>query len=287
MISALNADKATNKMIFVLRIFGLWKPQPNTLIYKLYSITYFIICPGLLNLFMLVFLIKLTNQKDLTFALYMFLTQLCGIIKSFCLLTRNRDFQNLIQRSRKFQLITSSEEKLVKERVNFFLWSTGFYLGTAVAALHSTEIMAFLSKTRKLPFSAWYPFLDWQNSTQDYWIAVAYTHVAIISASLIIITIDILLCLLLFIISIEIELIGKRMAKIGYIDKTKFKRQSDRIRIEYEHFCILKDCIIYHRDAIAFKCALEELFSLPFFFQIIASGLVISSIINEVAKVFE
>lgn len=93
MAFGLNADNALKKIIFSLRIFGLWKPQPKTKAYEIYSAIYFIICPGLLNVLMFIFLLNLEDQKDLTSTLYMFLTQLCGGIKSSWFLIRNREFQ--------------------------------------------------------------------------------------------------------------------------------------------------------------------------------------------------
>lgn len=281
----LNADKALKKIIFSLRIFGLWKPQPRTIAYDVYSTVYFIICPGLLNILMFIFLLNLEDQKDLTSALYMFLTQLCGGIKSSWFLVRNREFQQLVQRSKTFILGSVSEQKFVAKRMKFFFFLTSFYAATALSALHTTEIMAFVSNTRKLPFPVWYPFLDWKIYARDYWIAVSYTHVAIISASVVIIAVDILLCLLIFIVSIELELIGKRLSTLGYPKKGTSKKRLDRINVEIEYFNVMKNCVNCHNEAHDFKCALEKGFSLPFLFQIVFSGIIIASIIIEVAKV--
>lgn len=285
MVFRLNADKALKKIIFALRTFGLWKPQPSTKAYDIYSTVYIIICPGLLNILMFIFLLNLEDQKNLTSALYMFLTQLCGGIKSSWFLMRNREFQQLVRRSQTFILVSVSEQKLVAKRMKFFIFVTSFYAATALSALHTTEIMAFVSKTRKLPFTVWYPFLDWKNYAHDYWIAVSYTHIAIISASVLIVSVDILLCLLLYIVSIELELIGKRLSTLGYSNKRTPKRRLDRINMEIEYFNVIKNCVNCHNEALNFKCLLEKCFSLPFFFQIVFSGIIISSIINEVAKV--
>lgn len=213
----------------------------------------------------------------------MFLTQFCGLIKFLCFLVNNGNFQKLFQRCKEFQLESRYEEKLVERRIRFFFRIAVFYYMMAMTAIHTTELMAIFSDTVKLPFSSWYPYyLDWQYNRRDYWIAVVYQHISITSASLLIITIDVLFSLLLFIVSIEIELIGLRMGEIGH-----FHRQNKQSGLEMEtnNFKILKNNIILHRRAIAFKCSLEECFNLPFFAQIIASGIVISSIINEVAHV--
>lgn len=184
-----------------------------------------------------------------------------------------------------FILESVSEQKVLAKRMKFFIFVTGFYAATALSALHTTEIMAFVSETRKLPFTVWYPFLDWKENVRDYWIAVSYTHVAIISASVLIIAVDILLCFLLFIVSIELELIGKRLSTLGYSKKETPKKRLDRINVEIEYYNVMKNCVNCHNAALEFKCSLEKCFSLPFFFQIVLSGIIISSIINEVAKV--
>lgn len=227
---------------------------------------------------MLVYLLKLDNKKDLTYGLYMFLTQLCGLIKFLCFLYKNIEFQQLIKRSKVFQLETEFEERLIEKRIGFFFKIAVFYYIMAMIAIHTTELMAICAETVKLPFSAWYPFLDWEHNARDYWVAVAYQHVSITSASLLIITIDVLFSLLLFVVSIELELIGLRMSQIGYI-------ADDNAICWAQQFEIFKNNINLHRKAVEFKCALEKCFDLPFFIQIVASGIVISSIINEVAHV--
>lgn len=249
----LNADKASKNVIFSLQIFGLWKPQPRTKAYNIYSTVYFIICPRLLNILMFIFLLNSGDQKDLTSTLYMLLTQLCGGIKSSWFLMRNHEFQQLVQRSKSF-------------------------------TLHTTEIMAFEFKTK---ITIWYPFLDWRNFVRDYWIAVSFAHIAIISASFLIITVDNSLCVLLFIVSIELKSIGKRFSTLGYPEKEKEtpKKRLDRINVEIEYFKVMKSCINCHYEALNFKCSLETRFSLPFYFQIVFRGIIIAFIINEMAKV--
>lgn len=283
MTTSLNADKCLKKLKFLLYIFGVWYPKDQKIGYFIYSTVYLFICPGLTNIFMFIYLLKLDDQKDLTYGLYMFLTQFCGLIKFMFFLVNNENFQKLLERAKHFQLESEFEEKLLRQRIQFFYKVAIFYFVMAMTAIHTTEIMAIFAETVKLPFSAWYPYLDWEHNRRDYWIAVAYQHISITSASLLIITIDVLFSLLVFIVNIEIELIGLRMSKIGHFYDKCLK--SELLAFEIKDFDILKKNIIFHREAIAFKCSLEQCFNWPFFVQIVASGIVISSIINEVARV--
>lgn len=231
---------------------------------------------------MFVYLLKLTDRTDLTYGLYMFLTQFCGLIKFVVFVINNGKFQLMFQRSKTFQLESEFEEKLFKQHMNLFSKITIFYYLMAMIAIHATELMAIFANTVKLPFSAWYPVLDWEHNIRDYWIAVIYQHISITSASLLIISIDVLFSFLLFIISIELELIGNRMSKVGY-----FHDKNIESRLEYrtKQMNIVKNCIEFHQSAVEFKCNLERSFTVPFFVQIVASGIVISSIIYEVAHV--
>lgn len=284
MSSSLNADKCLKKLKLLLRALGIWYSKSHKQFYFIYSALFLFICPGLTNLSMFVYLVKLTDRSDLTYGLYMFLTQFCGFIKFMCFLVKNNDFQQLIKRSMEFQLESEFEKKLVAQRIRFFFRVAIFYYLMAVIAIHTTELMAIFADTVKLPFSSWYPCLDWQHNTRHYWIAVAYQHISITSASLLIITIDVLFSILMFIVSIEIELIGLRMANIGYFE---MQTPENKLAMEMKHLKMLVNNIIFHRKAIAFKCSLEDCFDVPFFVQIVASGIVISSIINEVAHVSE
>lgn len=276
------SNKCLKPLKYSLRIFGVWCPKSQKIIYFIYSTAYLVVCPGLTNAFIFVYLLKLTDQTDLTYGLYMFLTQFCGLIKFIYFLVKNAHFQALIKRSTEFQLESPFEVNLFKKRINFFYKVACFYYIMAMIAIHSTELMAICSDSVKLPFSAWYPFIDWEHNVRDYWIAVAYQHISITPASLLIITIDVLFSFLLLVISIEIELIGIRMSEIGHFFNKDTERLQDFHRKQID---ILKNNINFHRSAVSFKCELEHCFNVPFFIQIVASGMVISSIINEVAHV--
>ncbi|XP_055298556.1 odorant receptor 33b-like [Sitodiplosis mosellana] len=235
---------------------------------------------------MFIYLLKLTDQEDLTYGLYIYLTQFCGLIKIMCFLVNNNHFQKLIERAEHFQLENEFEEKLVRQRIHFFFKVAVFYYAMAMTAIHTTELMAIFAEPAELPYISWYPYLDWEHNRQDYWMAIIYQYISINSSTLLNITVDIMFSLLLFILSIEIELIGLRFSKMGHVhgENGRFEEGPEsELAFETKQFDILKKNIILHREAIAFKCTLEECLNLPFFVQILASAFVIASIINAMA----
>lgn len=132
MTTSLNADKCLKKLKFLLNIFGMWYPKNRKIGYFIYSTVYLFICPGLTNIFMLIYLLKLVDQKDLTYGLYMFLTQFCRFIKFMLFLLNNDNFQKLLERAKYFRLESEFKEKLVRQRVQFFYKVTVFYFVLAM-----------------------------------------------------------------------------------------------------------------------------------------------------------
>lgn len=282
MQSSPNFNKCLSKLKLIIRVFGVWYPEKKNIYYYIYSTAYLFICPGLTNIFMLIYLLKLNALKDLTYGLYMFLTQLCGLVKFIWFLVKIRNFRLLVNRSKTFQLESKFEEELVEQRFHFFIKLAGLYCSLAMIAVHTMELTAIFADTVELPFSSWFPFVDWEHNQKDYWIAVGYQYISVASSCLLLITIDVLFSFLLFVVSIEIELIGLRMSKIG----CSFNKDHDtESSFQLKQLNILKDNVILHREAIEFKCSLEDSFTLPFFVQFIASAIVISSIITELSQV--
>lgn len=286
MASSFSADKCANFLTYFLHMFGLWRLQPLNLFYLLYSMLYLFICSGLSTFFMIFYLFNLPDQRDLTYGLYMSLTQLCGFIKFMFIFVRNRSFQALVDRIKSFTVKNDDEKRLIDQRIGFIYKATVFYCCVGVGSIHCVELMAFLADNVMLPFSAWYPFLDWKHRRRDYWLAVAYQHISINSCCILICCIDVLFSLLLFVVSIRLEIIGMRMQQTGYAkwpnDKEKDAKNS---RFEAENMQVLIDCVVQHNEAIAFKETIAESFNVPFFFQVIQSAIIISSIVSEIVRV--
>lgn len=234
------------------------------------------------------FVLRLDEFSQLTYGLYMFLTQFCGLIKFICFYWRNVEFRQFIHRVNSFVVKNDFEEALIARRIEFFFKVTVFYYIMAMIAIHTTELMAIFSETVQLPFSAWYPWLNWQNDVRDYWLAILYQYVAVTSASLLIITIDVYFSFLIFVVSIQLEIIGHRLQQIGSaVQQMNSIRMCDAQQLNRGETKQLTKCLELYIEAVDLKVNVEDCFSLPFFFQITASGIVISSIVNEVAQVNE
>lgn len=281
-----NADRSISKIRFMFRIFGCWRSEPSSRWYSLYSIMYLVLFPACLTFFMFMFLWRLDNYEELSYGLYMFLTQFCGLIKVLCFQLRNSELRQFFERIKMFQVHGDFEEKLVTHRSRFFDRVSALYYTMAITALHITILMAIFSETARLPFSSWYPMLDWQNDAQHYWIAIAYQYVAIISACFLIQTVDAYFNFSLFVVSIQLEIIGHRLRAIGStIKNLNCVKMCEMQQSECEETQRLVECVKLHIEVVDFKEKIENCFNIPFFFQAIASSIVISSIVNEMIQV--
>lgn len=271
------SDKVLKRLIFYYRLVGCWRPVNTSLGYYIYGIFYLVCFPGLLSFFMLMNVVLLTDMSQLTYALYMFLTQTCGVIKFISFYYYNHGMQDLVQRAETFHLKNQSEGSLVEKRINSLVKPAAIYVISALTALHTNQIVSFLSTERRLAYSAWYPFFDWENSLRDYVIVSGYTHVAIISATTLITFVDIFLSFMFTIIAVQLEIIGLRLQQIGQ-KKELIDRQNDFAMFVVENMEL-------HQKAIVFKRLVEQYFSMAFFCQLVASAIVISSIVREMSRV--
>lgn len=70
--SSVYSNECLKKLKFLLRIFGVWFPRNKKIINSIYSSVYLILCA-----YLFIYVLKLTDQKDLTYGLYWF----CGFTR--------------------------------------------------------------------------------------------------------------------------------------------------------------------------------------------------------------
>lgn len=236
---------------------------------------------------MFLFLWHLEDYRQLSYGLYMTLSQACGLVKFVCFYWRNSEFRNFIDRINDFIVNDDFERELIARRSRFFSRVTAFYFIVVAVAIHATEAMTIFSKQQQLPFSARYPMLDWQHSARDYWIAVVYQYIGVFSGCLFVLCIELYLNFLIFAVGIQLEIIGHRVRAIGYTDKDTPDRKKTKSaqQLEFEQIQRLIACIELHIEVADLKSQIEDSSNVPFFTQAMTSGIVLSSIVNEVAQV--
>lgn len=279
-------DSCLSKIVILLRLFGFWKSKPHTWCYSIYSMAYLFIFSICSTFFMFLFLWHLEDYGQLSYGLYMFLSQISGLVKFVYFHLRNFEFRNFIDRINNFTVHGDSEKELIARRCRFFNRVTAFYNIMVVLAIHNTVMMTIFSEGKKLPYSSWYPMLDWQNSARDYWIAIVYQYIAVFSVCTLIINIEVYINFLIFAVGVQLEIIGHRLRAIGFTDKG-FSRENveNAQQLEWEQTQRLINCIELHIEVSDLKNRIEHCSNVPFFIQAIASGIVLSSVVNELAQV--
>lgn len=225
---------------------------------------------------MIAILLFFTTMNDIITPLWTCSTFVCATIKTLHFYHHIAEAMALTDRLDTFNLQNNWECALMykcnRGLKNFAVMCTV----VTVCALNLYNLMMILINVEAtLAFPAWLPFLDWINKTRDFWIAALFTCVSIHYNSLLLLPIEFLMTFLMFVISLEIEVIGKRLAAIGI--HAKGTRENLQASTE-----MLIECIQLHRDSLEFKDSLSQLYSLSWTIQLFCSTLVTSAIVTKV-----
>lgn len=279
MYSFVNPDKVLNPITKVFRGFGLWEPS-SSFIYRIYGILYLSFF-GLFILFMVAYAFLLEDTSQLSFALWMMLTEFCAFLKFIYVYAYNDDLLDIIQRIKAFQLRTDKERILMDKYMKFIYKCGIFFAWSALFSVHVNQLTAPTFDKPTLPFGTWLPFWEWKTCRKDYWRAWVYQYIAINTSVLILVCVEIVISFTLLMTSIQIEIVGKRLEDIGKPVKNLRDDGSQQIvGCDY-----LIECIHLHRTALDLKERIQKLMNVPYFCQVASSGIVISAIVVDLAKV--
>lgn len=258
-----------------LSIIGLWKPKTDSTAYNIFGALYIFMFSVLFTFFMILYMCYLTDITELTFAIWMTLVQLCGCIKFINFFARNRNIQQLERIVNDFQLESKEEYDYVANGIKWFSRMAFFYWTMGMFAIQSTVLLALLGDQPRLPYGGVYPFLDWRSSTRDFVIVLCYQEFSLTTSSSLIMVTDIYLSFILYMISVRLDLVGRRFEKLGY----------GVVKCEQENLDKMQKYMEIYQVTIQFKEKVEQIFTFPFFCQIAVSAVIISSIITEVSRV--
>lgn len=292
MRSKLNPTKITNVILFYLRFCGLWKPAASAasiihIVYAVYGISFLMTFSGIYTLCMCINLFFIPDLKELTVASYMSLTEFALLVKAILFYLLNRKLQKLFGTLNEFVLDSDEERALVQERLQFFFKIMVFYYAVSNGGVLITEFGSAFSPVPRLPYSGWYPYLDWKHSRRDYWIVFTYQSLGMSSTCNMNVTVDSFACFFMYMISVEMELLGMRLRGMGHKDippagaEAMTSMEGGGGRYLYQ----LIDQIKLHENMLESIGMLEKYFSVAFFSQISVSGMVICSLTNELAHV--
>lgn len=279
MIFFINPDKITKPLILIFHCFGLWRPRAVTgLVYQIYGILYLTFSCTLTTL-MILHLTLLEDRSELSSALWAMLTAICITIKSIYIYAHNYELQQMVGRIRKFRLKNEKEHILVEKHLTL-IYRVGTFLACSMfGAGYLKMITAPMFEKPTLPFEAWYPFLDWENSRRDYWLAVLLQFVGFNTVVIFVPVTDTLFSFMIFIVSIEFQIVGMRLEEIG--GPSAMPRYNDEAKAIRE----LVECIKLHIRTLKFKESIQKFMNFPYSCYIAASGISISAIIAELVAV--
>lgn len=216
---SINTAFVTDVQLFFFRVTGLWPHEDSGRLYYYFGVVFQFIFSFAYTIFMLINLFMLDNVVEITANLYMALTELALFVKIANFFVRIDAMQEMFRSIQSFQLDSIEEEHLINRRLKFFLKISIYYYGCANMAVVTSMISTLLSTEVKLPFYGWY-VVDWRENRQHYWAVFAYQIIGMYITANLNITIELFPMLLMYMASVQMEILGRRMRKIGWRQNT-------------------------------------------------------------------
>lgn len=275
----INLQPFVNLFRAVTLLVGVLTPNQRSLAYRTYGyFGLFIFCVFNSTL-MVVNLIFFTALSEIVTPLWTTLELTCVMIKSLHFYYYNVEVMALIDRLDTFILEDNCECALMHKFIHGMKYITVTTSVCAFCAINAYTVMLIsISVEPVIAFPAWLPFLDWKHKTLDFWIATVFSHVSVHYSALLLMSIDFIVIFMMCVVSVQIEIIGKRLAVIG----VHAKQTNENVHKSTQR---LIQCIRLHKDALEFTDNVGQLFSMPWMLQFFSSTLVISAVITEVSKV--
>lgn len=230
----------------LLKLFGLW---PNTataftlqrLLYTIYTCVFQLVFTFMYTGFKCINFIYLTDLDEITRAMFICLTELALIVKIINFYARIRRMQNCLKTVGHFKLISSDEMKSMQEKLSLFMHIVIWYMAVANIAGIFSYMSPFFSTERILPYPGWYP-LDWQHNATAYWLVYVYQVIGMFIQTHCLITIEMFPIFLMLMAGTYLDILGKRLRKIGYSQNGLLSREENSVQATAE----LIDCIKWH-----------------------------------------
>lgn len=268
----------------ILRIFGLWKPLAKPkwlqLIYSSYSIIFLSIFSIIYTSLMVINIFFLTDFSDLTNRLFMSLTEAALAIKVINFFFKNREWQQILTDIESFHITSLEEERILKKRINIFRILICMYYVFPNLTVHAFGITPLVSGAKEPIFSGWYPGLDWENSRRDYWLIYSYQYLGIFITANLNVTIDSYYCFVMHMLSAQINIFGKRLSLIQVNEVGDDVTPMEQVRSN------LIQQINAHQRLNSLFALIQRNLQWAYLGQVILSGIVICSVVKELARVF-
>lgn len=269
-------------LTWILRIGGLWTPNVGyiyLLLYRIYSWWFIFTFSVMYTAFMCANIYFLRDISQLTEMLFMSLTELALVLKIINFYVNNSRLQHMLQRMEEFQMETPFEQEIMRPRLAFLIKSTIIYFICANTSMNTSALNAAVSENNTLMYSGYYPGMDWKHNLSAYWSVFAYQYFGILFTCQINLSIDTYFCLMMYMLSGQIIILGNRLANMGATTENRKQRTRVERRLE-----LIKN-IKTHADIAEFIQNLQHCLWWSFFSQLILSAVTVGSVANEILRV--
>lgn len=266
---------------WILKIGGLWKPKVNGIwsrLYIVYSVCFIFTFSVMYTAFMCANLYFLRDISQSTEMLFMSMMELALVLKIINFHLNNSKLQLMLHRMREFQMENESEQSIMRSRLTFLTRQTIIYYIFANMSLNTSATNAAISDSDTLIYSAYYPGIDWRHNTVDYWYTFAYQYFGMIFTTYINLAIDSYFCIMMYLLSGQIIILGNRLSNVGTSDGMKRKTAIQQRLLLIKH-------IQTHNEIVEFIQNIENCLWWSFFGQLVLSTIAIGSVVNEILRV--
>lgn len=303
-------ERATWPSIVAIRILGFLPIRDASKAYKCYSIlvfTLFLLMPSLLMQFRVFILNEIEKIAE---DMYIATCYFSFMIKIWIFQMRWDSMQRLVQIAKNFRLESDEELDLLKAKTRITIRIIVALFISVNVAHFSAESKVFLSHEVLFPFPVWYPE-DWFHGVK-YSIALTQQFIAGVYSSNTNAAFEGFTATLLIIVNVQLDILGLRLKSIGYgenempasgnlnrsirmrAEQAQLKRLITCIRLHMEisalsisHFTILFNFLVKRISCtFRFTQEIERIFSIAILGQISTYGLIICSLVHQMAKVF-
>lgn len=232
-------------------IVGLWLPETQTTLYKLYI---FLIQPVFFyayTFFKCMYIFELKSVGEASILAFVCLTEIALILKMINFLFKNTFVRENHRLIKEFVFENDDECKVFSEKIRIFRYIfVAFWTLTAATGVFSYSI-PFFEDESTFPYLAWYPW-DWHHNRRTWWILYVYQVTGMLVQSNVLIGLELYCVYLLIVLSAYISILSTRLNNIGY--KSGEKESTGDKAFNNSDISILKftECIEQHQYLLRF-----------------------------------
>lgn len=225
-----------NYLVYLLYLFGSW-PKPNQSHPKL-ALFYTTILIAVSYLYCMLyssfFVDNLYIRSNLT---SLSILSTLVMIRVFNLNASWKGVQNSFTELQNFVLYDEDERLYIKKKMPLITFLSAVFLFSHHFWVLGTMAVPFFMSERLLPLHVSFPF-DWKHNLFFYILGYIYGVLGMVTLTSMNALTSIFICYVMLMISFQVEILGRRIEKIGYSNKL----QPDQLPVE-----VLVKCIKLHK----------------------------------------